>query len=74
MLFAIWLLPVKAQTPSYKVAMEADDVVTRVLFDAVASKFQLDVQYVYYPSFDAILDSVKTGESDFAAERDLHAR
>lgn len=67
LLFAIWFLPVKAQTPSYKVAMEADDVVTRVLFDAVASKFQLDVQYVYYPSFDAILDSVKAGESDFAA-------
>ncbi|MBN3573257.1 GGDEF domain-containing protein [Vibrio neptunius] len=65
--FTIWFPPVKAQTPNYKVAMEADDVVTRVLFDAVASKFSLNIEYVYYPSFGAILDSVRAGESDFAA-------
>lgn len=67
MFFTIWFPPVKAQTPNYKVAMEADDVVTRVLFDAVASKFSLNIEYVYYPSFGAILDSVRAGESDFAA-------
>ncbi|USD34071.1 GGDEF domain-containing protein [Vibrio coralliilyticus] len=67
MFLAICFLPAQAQTPPYKVAVEADDVVTRVLFDAVASEFRLDIEYVYYPSFDAILKSVKTGNSDFAA-------
>lgn len=52
---------------TYRVATEADDVVTRVLFDAVAYQFHLDIDYVNYPSFDAILKSVESGESDFAA-------
>ncbi len=52
---------------AYKVAMEADDIVSRVLFDAIADRFEMDVEYVYYPSFNAILNSVKVGESDFAA-------
>ncbi|EEX92724.1 sensory box/GGDEF family protein [Vibrio orientalis CIP 102891 = ATCC 33934] len=52
---------------TYKVAMEEDDVVTRTLFDAVADKLNINIHYVYYPSFNAILNAVKTGESDFAA-------
>ncbi|WP_104047593.1 GGDEF domain-containing protein, partial [Vibrio jasicida] len=72
LVFACFLLSLslKAEpvTPSYyKVATEADDVVTRVLFDAVAENFDVSIQYVNYSSFDAILDSVATGESDFAA-------
>lgn len=51
----------------YLVATEADDVVTRVLFDAIAYQFNIDIQYVNYPSFDAILKSVESGKSDFAA-------
>ncbi|KHD26656.1 diguanylate cyclase [Vibrio caribbeanicus] len=51
----------------YKVAMEADDVVTRILFDAISDKFGLNVEYVYYPSFSAILNAVKTSDADFAA-------
>lgn len=51
----------------YLVATEADDVVTRVLFDAIAYQFNIDIQYVNYPSFDAILKSVEAGKSDFAA-------
>lgn len=51
----------------YLVATEADDVVTRVLFDAIAYQFNVDIQYVNYPSFDAILKSVESGETDFAA-------
>ncbi|MEH0761340.1 transporter substrate-binding domain-containing protein, partial [Vibrio sp. 16] len=51
----------------YKVAMEADDVVTRILFDAISDKFGLNVEYLYYPSFSAILNAVKTSDADFAA-------
>tara|TARA_Y100001956_G_scaffold79910_1_gene94130 strand:- start:163 stop:2133 length:1971 start_codon:yes stop_codon:yes gene_type:complete len=51
----------------YKVAMEADDVVSRILFDAVSDRFGLQVEYVYYPSFNAILDAVENEEADFAA-------
>ncbi|KOO16840.1 diguanylate cyclase [Vibrio xuii] len=67
--FVLILLPssiLHAQT-TYKVAMEEDDVVTRTLFDAAASKLNINVHYVYYPSFNAILNAVKTGESHFAA-------
>ncbi|WP_104038228.1 GGDEF domain-containing protein [Vibrio jasicida] len=72
LVFACFLLSLslkaEPETPSYyKVATEADDVVTRVLFDAVAENFDVSIQYVNYSSFDAILDSVATGESDFAA-------
>ncbi|ANS85071.1 Diguanylate cyclase [Vibrio scophthalmi] len=51
----------------YRVAIEADDVVTRVLFDAVSQRFEVDIAYVYYPSFNDILTAVESGESDFAA-------
>ncbi|WP_394144319.1 GGDEF domain-containing protein [Vibrio atypicus] len=51
----------------YKVAMEADDVVSRILFDAASERFNLDIEYVYYPSFNAILRAVETSEADFAA-------
>lgn len=64
-------VPVQAGQPHneqpYLVATEADDVVTRVLFDAIAYQFNLEIEYVTYPSFDAILKSVESGESDFAA-------
>nr|WP_260259302.1 GGDEF domain-containing protein [Vibrio intestinalis] len=51
----------------YRVAMEADDVVSRVLFDSLADEFNLAIEYVYYPSFNDILTAVELGESDFAA-------
>ncbi|EOX4932813.1 GGDEF domain-containing protein [Vibrio alginolyticus] len=63
-------LNVKAEAPliaHYKVATEADDVVTRVLFNAASEEFGFTVQYVNYSSFDAILNSVANGEADFAA-------
>ncbi|HAS6348303.1 TPA: transporter substrate-binding domain-containing protein [Vibrio vulnificus] len=56
-----------AKNTDITVATEADDVVSRVLFDAIAEHFSLRVTYVNMPSFDAILDSVATGETDFAA-------
>ncbi len=52
---------------TYLVATEADDVVTRVIFDDVAYHFNIDIEYVNYPSFDSILKSVEAGKSDFAA-------
>lgn len=70
MLFFFTVLAQAAQPKNdqpYLVATEADDVVTRVLFDAIAYQFNIDIQYVNYPSFDAILKSVESGESDFAA-------
>ncbi len=72
LLFACCLLSlnVKAEAPliaQYKVATEADDVVTRVLFNAASKEFGFIVQYVNYSSFDAILNSVANGEADFAA-------
>ncbi|ENQ8700750.1 transporter substrate-binding domain-containing protein [Vibrio harveyi] len=72
LVFACFLLSLSLkaepeQAPNYTVATEADDVVTRVLFDAVAEHFGVSIQYVNYSSFDAILDSVANGESDFAA-------
>ncbi|MBY6235992.1 GGDEF domain-containing protein [Vibrio harveyi] len=72
LVFACFLLSLSLkaepeQAPNYKVATEADDVVTRVLFDAIAEHFGVSIQYVNYSSFDAILDSVANGESDFAA-------
>ncbi|BCN24675.1 diguanylate cyclase [Vibrio alfacsensis] len=51
---------------AYKVATEADDVVTRVLFDAVAKEFGIHIEYVTYSNFDAILEAVAKGEADFA--------
>ncbi|YCO02811.1 diguanylate cyclase [Vibrio sp. VNB-15] len=72
LVFACFLLSLSLkaehEAPShYTVATEADDVVTRVLFDAVADNFGVSIQYVNYSSFDAILASVANGESDFAA-------
>ena len=72
LLFACCLLSlnVKAEAPliaHYKVATEADDVVTRVLFNTASKEFGFTVQYVNYSSFDAILNSVANGEADFAA-------
>lgn len=51
----------------YFVATEADDVVSRVIFDDVSYHFNIDIEYVNYSSFDAILKSVEAGISDFAA-------
>ncbi|MGO1298526.1 MAG: transporter substrate-binding domain-containing protein [Vibrio sp.] len=55
---------VHAQT--YSVATEEDDFIARVLFDAFAHEFDFDVRFNRLPSHNAILDSVKTGKSDFA--------
>ncbi|WP_295895799.1 GGDEF domain-containing protein [uncultured Vibrio sp.] len=52
---------------TFKVSTEADDIVTRVLFDAISQQFGMAIEYVDQPSFDAILSSVEDGESDFAA-------
>ncbi|MDF5302167.1 transporter substrate-binding domain-containing protein, partial [Vibrio parahaemolyticus] len=72
LLFACLLLSlhVKAEPslqPHYKIATEADDVVTRVLFDAVSTEFGVSVEYINYASFDAILDAVANEDADFAA-------
>ncbi|WP_390258204.1 hypothetical protein [Vibrio zhugei] len=55
---------VHAQT--YSVATEEDDFIARVLFDAFAHEYHFDVRFNRLPSHKAILQSVKTGESDFA--------
>ncbi|MDN3680436.1 transporter substrate-binding domain-containing protein [Vibrio tapetis subsp. quintayensis] len=66
-----WSLPSIAASnqprPTYVVAVEADDVVSRVLFRAIEQEFPIHIVYRDYPSFDAILDSVEKGDSDFAA-------
>ncbi|BCL70449.1 diguanylate cyclase [Vibrio nigripulchritudo] len=67
---ALQLMGIKVvygQKPYYVVATEADDVVTRFLFDAVAEEFSVGVEYRDMPDFDSILESVASGESDFAA-------
>nr|WP_239424312.1 GGDEF domain-containing protein [Vibrio galatheae] len=51
----------------YKVGIEADDFVSQILFDEVSQRFDLDIEYVYYPSFGDILKAVELGEMDFAA-------
>ncbi|WP_038172823.1 GGDEF domain-containing protein [Vibrio pacinii] len=66
-LLSFILLPCSYASMTYKVGIEADDIVTRILFDEVAEHFDLNVEYIYYPSFDAILNAVERGESDFAA-------
>ncbi|MBA5761789.1 transporter substrate-binding domain-containing protein [Vibrio sp. 404] len=61
-----FVTPVYADN-SIRVGMEADDIVTRTLFNSIAEQFQLPVEYIYYPSFNDILTAVESGESDFAA-------
>ncbi|ENM5924423.1 GGDEF domain-containing protein [Vibrio mimicus] len=56
-----------ANSQSYVVATEADDVVTRVLFDSIAYHFNLEIEYVNYPSFNHILMAIESGQADFAA-------
>ncbi len=60
-----WLListsSLAATSTTYKVATEADDVVTRVLFDSIAHHFNLEIEYVNYPSFNDILVAIETG-------------
>ncbi|WP_084659627.1 GGDEF domain-containing protein [Vibrio sonorensis] len=51
----------------YVVALEADDVVSRVLFDAIESHFGVSIEYANYQSFSAILTAVEMGQADFAA-------
>ncbi|MDP4492507.1 GGDEF domain-containing protein [Vibrio sp. AH4] len=58
---------VLAAPQSYVVATEADDVVTRVLFDSIAYHFNLEIEYVNYPSFNHILMAIESGQADFAA-------
>lgn len=65
--FCTLLIPPTYASAKYTVAMEADDVVSRILFDAVSERFGLQVEYVYYPSFNAILNAVQASEADFAA-------
>lgn len=56
-----------SSSKTYNVAVEADDITTRALFNSVADNFNLNVEYVTYPSFDAILKAIETGSADFAA-------
>ncbi|MHA2937580.1 transporter substrate-binding domain-containing protein [Vibrio sp. RC27] len=56
-----------ASTPTYSVAVEADDIVSRVLFDAAANKLNFHVNYQTHASFKSILDAVEAGTVDFAA-------
>jgi diguanylate cyclase (GGDEF)-like protein len=51
----------------YSVAIEADDVVTRVLFNSASYEFKFNVHYQTYDSFDSILNAVENGNVDFAA-------
>ena len=52
---------------SYTVASQSDDVVARIMFDAIAHQFNLDIRFKTYTSFEAMLHSVQVGDSDFAA-------
>ncbi|MFG0604737.1 GGDEF domain-containing protein [Vibrio mimicus] len=56
-----------ASSQPYVVATEADDVVTRVLFDSIAYHFNIEIEYVNYPSFNHILMAIESGQADFAA-------
>ncbi|MGL4829806.1 MAG: GGDEF domain-containing protein [Vibrio sp.] len=56
-----------ASSHAYVVATEADDVVTRVLFDSIAYHFNIEIEYVNYPSFNHILLAIEAGKADFAA-------
>ncbi|WP_190334212.1 diguanylate cyclase [Vibrio sp. S9_S30] len=58
---------VYGQKSQYVVATEADDVVTRFLFDAIAEEFSIEIVYKNMADFDSVLGSVARGESDFAA-------
>jgi diguanylate cyclase (GGDEF)-like protein len=56
-----------SEAQRYTVAIEADDIVTKALFNAISNELGIDIQYVRYPDFDTLLDAVKKGDSDFAA-------
>ncbi|MCW8333021.1 GGDEF domain-containing protein [Vibrio paucivorans] len=64
---ASFALHAASSITTYKVSTEADDVVTRVLFDSIADEFNVNIDYIDQPSFDAILQSVESGDTDFAA-------
>ncbi len=49
------------------VAIEADDVAARVLFNAASYEFNFNIHYQTVKSFDALLKAVETGVVDFAA-------
>ncbi len=51
----------------YIVAVESDDVITKTLFNEVSKQLEIDIVYLQYPNFDALLKGVASGESDFAA-------
>lgn len=67
LIISIFCAPSAMSNVAYKVGIEADDFVTRTLFDAVSERFGIEIEYVYYPSFSDILEAVKSGEADFAA-------
>lgn len=59
------------QSDNYKkvfsVAIEADDVAARILFNAASYEFNFNIHYQTMNSFDALLKAVETGVVDFAA-------
>ncbi|WP_425665955.1 diguanylate cyclase domain-containing protein [Vibrio tubiashii] len=67
LIITIFSAPVAMSNVAYKVGIEADDFVTRTLFDSVSERFGIEIEYVYYPSFNDILEAVKLGNADFAA-------
>lgn len=51
----------------YSVAIEADDVVTRVLFNFASYEFKFNVHFQTYDDFESLLSAVEDGAVDFAA-------
>lgn len=51
----------------YIVAIKKHDVTSAVLFDTLAKKFNLTIEYKQYNNLDEALNSVIKGKSDFAA-------
>jgi diguanylate cyclase (GGDEF)-like protein len=51
----------------YSVAIEADDVVTRVLFNFASYEFKFNVHFQTYDNFESLLNAVEIGTVDFAA-------
>lgn len=49
------------------VAAYQDDVVSTVIFDGFSKEMSINVEYKYYSSFSEVLNSIRKGDADFAA-------
>lgn len=54
------------QRQNYDVAITADDFVAKQLFGAISEEFGLQFTYRHFDTFGEVLDSIRSGESDFA--------